>query len=320
MIVGPPRARPPADRGACVGAACGCPFGQRCPPDRAPARALFRHPDGGSVHASGSNPSGKGHACRTICHPASTSRRWKPGRVRSRASARLSPHSSGSRLAGPRTRQRWSRTGASSRPRSASSSKARTSRTPSTATSSTAGAPPTSCASGADGVMPTASAELPSAADKGKPAFRVAALESGPSGNDITVEVESRGRCRRGHLQAGRQAGGKPIETYDNVSTEQGQAERRHGRQGPVQDDHDRGGRRRVRRPRRPDRSPWRAAAPRCPRASPPRTTSATPPTGPASPASRRSTRSRCCPCRTSCPCTSRASSTSRASRPSSWR
>ena len=36
---------------------------------------------------------------------------------------------------------------------------------------------------------PPPRAELPSAAEKGKPAFRVAALEAGPEGNDISVEV-----------------------------------------------------------------------------------------------------------------------------------
>ena len=113
---------------------------------------------------------------------------------------------------------------------------------------------------GADGVMPTASAELPSAADKGKPAFRVAALESGPSGNDLTVEVEAAGRCPGGHLQARRQAGRQADRDLRQPLDRQGQAERRHGRQGPVEDDHDRGGRR-PGAPRRPDRSPSRAAA-----------------------------------------------------------
>jgi phage tail sheath protein FI len=75
---------------------------------------------------------------------------------------------------------------------------------------------------GADGVMPTASAELPSAADKGKPAFRVAALESGPSGNDITVEVEAPADAPEGTFKLVVKQGGKPIETYDNLSTGKG--------------------------------------------------------------------------------------------------
>lgn len=75
---------------------------------------------------------------------------------------------------------------------------------------------------GADGVMPTASAELPSAADKGKPAFRVAALESGPSGNDLTVEVDASADAPEGTFKLVVKQGGKPIETYDNVSTGKG--------------------------------------------------------------------------------------------------
>jgi phage tail sheath protein FI len=75
---------------------------------------------------------------------------------------------------------------------------------------------------GADGVMPTASAELPSAADKGKPAFRVAALESGPSGNDLTVEVEAPADAPEGTFKLVVKQGGKPIETYDNLSTGKG--------------------------------------------------------------------------------------------------
>lgn len=75
---------------------------------------------------------------------------------------------------------------------------------------------------GADGVMPTASAELPSAADKGKPAFRVAALESGPSGNDLTVDVEAPADAPEGTFKLVVKQGGKPIETYDNLSTGKG--------------------------------------------------------------------------------------------------
>jgi hypothetical protein len=75
---------------------------------------------------------------------------------------------------------------------------------------------------GADGVMPTASAELPSAADKGKPAFRVAALESGPSGNDLTVEVEAPADAPEGTFKLVVKQDGKSIETYDNLSTGKG--------------------------------------------------------------------------------------------------
>lgn len=75
---------------------------------------------------------------------------------------------------------------------------------------------------GADGVMPTASAELPSAAEKGKPAFRVAALESGPSGNDISVDVEPPGDGAEGNFKLVIKQGGKVVETFDNVSAGKG--------------------------------------------------------------------------------------------------
>ena len=75
---------------------------------------------------------------------------------------------------------------------------------------------------GADGVMPTASAELPSAAEKGKPAFRVAALESGPSGNGISVDVEPAGDGAEGNFKLVIKQGGKVVETFDNVTTAKG--------------------------------------------------------------------------------------------------
>ena len=75
---------------------------------------------------------------------------------------------------------------------------------------------------GADGVMPTASAELPSAAEKGKPAFRVAALESGPSGNGLSVDVEPAGDGAEGNFKLVVKQGGKVVETFDNVSSAKG--------------------------------------------------------------------------------------------------
>ena len=75
---------------------------------------------------------------------------------------------------------------------------------------------------GADGVMPTASAELPSAADKAKPAFRVAALESGPSGNDISVDVETPADAPEGTFKLVVKQGGKQVEAFDNLSTGKG--------------------------------------------------------------------------------------------------
>ena len=75
---------------------------------------------------------------------------------------------------------------------------------------------------GADGVMPVASAELPSAADKAKPAFRVAALESGPSGNDLSVDVESTADASDNSFRLVVKQGGKPIESFDNVTINKG--------------------------------------------------------------------------------------------------
>ena len=73
---------------------------------------------------------------------------------------------------------------------------------------------------GADGVMPTASAQLPSAADGGKPAFRVVALEAGPAGNDVTVDVTPAGD--EGSFNLVIKQKGKVVETYDGLSTGKG--------------------------------------------------------------------------------------------------
>ncbi|HEY6569134.1 MAG TPA: phage tail sheath family protein [Candidatus Limnocylindrales bacterium] len=73
---------------------------------------------------------------------------------------------------------------------------------------------------GADGVAPTASAELPSSTDKAKPAFRVAALEAGPEGNDLSIDVQPAGE--EGNFKLVVKRGGKEVETFDNVSTARG--------------------------------------------------------------------------------------------------
>jgi phage tail sheath protein FI len=75
---------------------------------------------------------------------------------------------------------------------------------------------------GADGVMPTASAELPSAAEKGKPAFRVAALEGGPAGNDLSVSVEPASEGAEGSFKLVVKQGSKVVETFDNVTAGKG--------------------------------------------------------------------------------------------------
>jgi len=75
---------------------------------------------------------------------------------------------------------------------------------------------------GADGVMPTASAELPSTDATGKPAFRVAALEAGPAGNDITIEVVQGGDAPEGPFKLVVKQAGKAVETFDNVTIGKG--------------------------------------------------------------------------------------------------
>jgi phage tail sheath protein FI len=76
---------------------------------------------------------------------------------------------------------------------------------------------------GADGVEPTASAEVPSA-EKGKAAFRVAALQSGASGNDISVDVEAPSGGAEGTFKLVVKQGGKVVETFDDVSAGKGKA------------------------------------------------------------------------------------------------
>jgi phage tail sheath protein FI len=74
---------------------------------------------------------------------------------------------------------------------------------------------------GADGVEPTASAELPTA-EKGKAAFRVAALESGTKGNDISVDVEPATTGAEGTFKLVVKQGGKIVETFDDVTAGKG--------------------------------------------------------------------------------------------------
>ena len=102
----PPIVGPRASRRQPVG---GHPSGQRWSPVRAIVPALPRARShlvrplrGWDGQRAGIHRIGKGHACRTICRPASTSRRWRPGPVRSRAWARPSPRSSDWR---PRARE-----------------------------------------------------------------------------------------------------------------------------------------------------------------------------------------------------------------------
>jgi phage tail sheath protein FI len=75
---------------------------------------------------------------------------------------------------------------------------------------------------GADGAMPTARAELASASDKDKPAFRVAALEAGPAGNNISVEVAEPSEPGEGVFKLVVKSDGRVEETFDNVTAARG--------------------------------------------------------------------------------------------------
>ncbi len=74
---------------------------------------------------------------------------------------------------------------------------------------------------GAEGSAPSARLELLGAGDKGTPAFRVLALESGAAGNAISVEVAEASEPGEGifKLVVSR---GKDEEVYDNVSVKRG--------------------------------------------------------------------------------------------------
>ena len=62
---------------------------------------------------------------------------------------------------------------------------------------------------------------MPSA-EKDKPAFRVAALEAGPAGNTLSVDVEPAGDGAEGNFKLVVKDGGKVVETFDNVTAGKG--------------------------------------------------------------------------------------------------
>ena len=109
-----------------------CPFGQ---PNASPMSAPGVTRDCPRGPQDASNVSPEEELCRPICHPASTWRRFPPVRSRSRESALQSPPSSDSPRRDPPTNRRSSPTGRNTPRRSATSSKARSSRTRCTATS-----------------------------------------------------------------------------------------------------------------------------------------------------------------------------------------
>jgi phage tail sheath protein FI len=75
---------------------------------------------------------------------------------------------------------------------------------------------------GADGAMPAAKAELTSAKEKGQPTYRIAAREAGPSGNDITVDIQPSSETSESTFKIVVNQGGKVVETFDNVSSGKG--------------------------------------------------------------------------------------------------
>ena len=75
---------------------------------------------------------------------------------------------------------------------------------------------------GADGAMPTATGQLTSGSDKGTATYRVSALEAGPSGNDITVDVGPSSETAENTFKLTVNQGGRPIETFDNLTTSKG--------------------------------------------------------------------------------------------------
>ena len=75
---------------------------------------------------------------------------------------------------------------------------------------------------GADGAMPAAQAELASAKDKGTPSYRATALEAGPAGNDITIDIQPSSETSESSFKLVVNQGGKPVEVFDNVTAGKG--------------------------------------------------------------------------------------------------
>lgn len=73
---------------------------------------------------------------------------------------------------------------------------------------------------------PTARAELTSGEKKGLDAYRITALEAGPAGDDITVDVTDASADEDAPGKAGTafdmvvKKGGKPVETFENLTTD----------------------------------------------------------------------------------------------------
>src|SRR5712692_5061871 len=74
---------------------------------------------------------------------------------------------------------------------------------------------------GSNGAAPQARAEIPLGRDKALP-YRVTALEAGPGGNDIKVEVTEASEPGEDVFKLIVKKGGKEEEIYDNVTTKRG--------------------------------------------------------------------------------------------------
>ena len=77
---------------------------------------------------------------------------------------------------------------------------------------------------GADGGAPAARAELVSSKDPALAAYRITALEGGPAGNNITVEVAPASEPGDDTFKLIVNVGNKAEEVYDNVSTKKGKS------------------------------------------------------------------------------------------------
>src|SRR5436853_599960 len=77
---------------------------------------------------------------------------------------------------------------------------------------------------GGDSPAPQARAELAAASNGGSPSYRALALESGPSGNQISVEVAPSTGGEEGTFNLVVTAPGHDAETYENVSTKRGKS------------------------------------------------------------------------------------------------
>jgi phage tail sheath protein FI len=77
---------------------------------------------------------------------------------------------------------------------------------------------------GAGGSMPTATAELSSGKEKGTTTYRVSAIEAGPAGNEISVEVAPSSETAENSFKIVVNRGGKAVETFDNLTTSKGKS------------------------------------------------------------------------------------------------